>query len=437
MPRRLLCLLTLAAAFGLPPALLGVETLAQAAGARAEATLSIVDNGALPGDAVLNTGPIQAAIDRLARQGGGTLVIPKGVFRSGALFLRPGVNLRLESGAMLKGSTDIADYPRRRTRIEGQLTEWIPALVNAEGCDHLRIDGSGTLDGGGQAFYTRFWEARARSDKTTNLEVERPRLIYIADSRDLRVGGVTLHDSGFWNLHLYRCSDVLIEGLRIEAPYGKPPLRGPSTDGMDLDSCQRITVRGCTFAVNDDCICLKGTKGPFAMEDKDSPPTEHIRISDCTFEAGHGALTLGSEASIVRDVVMENCRVTGQMPLMRLKLRRDTPQLYEDVHFRNITLICSNPCAKDQIVEVAAWSQFFDLKGQAIPHTFVRNISLSGLRGHCGAFGEIVGIPGQTEIRDVRFDDIDITLDKEPLHIEHAEGISFRNVRVNGRPYQR
>jgi len=401
------------------------------------ATLTLTEAGAVGDGTTLNTASIQAAIERLGAQGGGTLVVPRGVFRSGALFLKPGVQLRLEEGAVLKGSTDITDYPRRLTRIEGQLTEWIPALVNAEACDHLRINGPGTLDGSGQAFYTRFWEAREHDPKTTNLAVERPRLLYLQDCRDVRLSGLTLHHSGFWNLHLYRCSEVLVEGLRIEAPFGRPPLRGPSTDGMDIDSCQRVTVKGCFLSVNDDCICLKGTKGPFAMEDRDSPPTEHIRISDCTFVAGHGALTLGSEASIVRDVVMENCRVTGQMPLLRLKLRRDTPQVYEDVHFRNITLDCSTPCAKDQIVEVASWNQFFDLKGQPSPHSTVRNISLSGLRGHCGAFGEIIGIPGQTEIRDIRLEDIDVTLEKPLLRVEHAEGIVFKDVRVNGKVYQR
>ena len=71
-------------------------------------------------------------------------------------------------------------------------------------------------------------------------------------------------------------------------------------------------MRGCSFAVCDDCVCLKGTKGPFALEDKDSPPTEHIRVTDCTFEEGHGVVTLGSEATIIRDVVVENCRVSGK-----------------------------------------------------------------------------------------------------------------------------
>ena len=57
-----------------------------------------------------------------------------------------------------------------------------------------------------------------------------------------------------------------------------------------VDSSQDVTVRGCFFAVNDDCVCLKGTKGPFALEDTLSPPTEHIHVTDCTFHAGQGVV---------------------------------------------------------------------------------------------------------------------------------------------------
>ena len=37
----------------------------------------------------------------LASRGGGTLVVPRGVFLSGAIFLKPGVNLHLDEGAVL------------------------------------------------------------------------------------------------------------------------------------------------------------------------------------------------------------------------------------------------------------------------------------------------------------------------------------------------
>jgi len=79
----------------------------------------ISDHGAVGDGKTLNTVVIQAVIDQCAAQGGGTLVVPKGEFVSGALFLKPGVNVELRAGAVLKGSTNIGDYPKANTRIEG------------------------------------------------------------------------------------------------------------------------------------------------------------------------------------------------------------------------------------------------------------------------------------------------------------------------------
>ena len=64
---------------------------------------------------------------------------------SGAIFLKPGVNLHLDKGAVLKGSTDIKNYPEMETRIEGHFQVWIPALVNGSNVDDLRITGEGTI----------------------------------------------------------------------------------------------------------------------------------------------------------------------------------------------------------------------------------------------------------------------------------------------------
>ncbi len=404
-------------------------------GAAAQPTeTSIADADAIGDGQTLNTKAIQSAIDRMAA-GGGTLVVPKGVYLTGAIFLKPGVNLRLDEGAVLKGSTNIADYPKSSTRVEGHFEEWIPALVNADHCDHLRITGSGALDGSGQVFYAAFWDARKKHPQVTNLAVERPRLAFIQNSRDVRVHGIKLKDSGFWNFHLYRCADVAIENTRFDAPYGQVPNSGPSTDGLDIDSCQGVTVSGCSFAVNDDCVCLKGTKGPFALADTNSPPTEHIRVTGCTFNAGHGVVTLGSEATTVRDVVVENCVVTGRIPLVRLKLRPDTPQLYEDIHYRNITLAGKENAAMGDIFDVAPWRQFFDLKGQAPPKSVVRNVTLSGIKGSCNSFGVIQGNPGQTEISDITLENIDLQLRNEKLNAGNVKNLRIENVTVNGKPF--
>jgi polygalacturonase len=394
---------------------------------------SITGFGAVADDATVNTRAIQAAIDHLAAQGGGTVVVPQGVFVSGALFLKPKVNLHLDKGAVLKCSTDMKHFPVRRTRIEGHFEDnFNPALINADGCDGLKISGEGTLDGAGRPIWDLFWKLRgAARDKHNfaNLSVPRARLALIERSRGVVIEGITFKDSQFWNLHLYRCQDVLVKNARFQVPDDYK--QAPSTDGIDLDSCQGVTVDGCHFSVTDDCIAAKGSKGPHALEDKDSPPVEHIRVRNCVFKRGHAMMTLGSEATIVRDVIVENCTVMDVGSVAHLKLRSDTPQRYEDIHFRNLTLDAS----RGALVSIQPWSQYTDLKGTAPPASIVRNISIVGIKGRFGTLGTIQPNPGQTEISGIVLQDIDVQLAKEGLDASGVSGLRFDRVVVNGKPY--
>jgi alpha-L-rhamnosidase len=421
--------------FSMLSAPLWAATATARAATPAAARASIADFGAVADAATINTKAIQAAIDHLAGQGGGTVVVPQGVFVSGALFLKPGVNLHLDQGAVLRCSTDLKNFPVQRTRIEGHFEEaFNPALINASGCDGLKITGQGTLDGAGRPIWDLFWKLRGEAaDKRNfrNVGVPRARLALIERSRGVVVDGVTFKDSQFWNLHLYRCQEVVVHNARFEVPDDYK--QAPSTDGIDLDSCQNVTIDGCYFSVTDDCIAAKGSKGPHALEDKDSPPVEHIRVRNCTFKRGNGALTLGSEATIVRDVIVENCTVTGASHVGVLKLRPDTPQHYEDIHFRNITLDAATD--KGAIISMQPWSQYANLDGAAPPKSIVRNISLTGLKGRFGSFGTIKPNPGQTEISGILLKDFDVQLANGKLDVSGASGLRVENVVVNGKPF--
>jgi len=398
-----------------------------AMGARAENQLSIVKTGAVGNGQTLNTAAIQKAIDQLAEKGGGTVVIPKGQFLSGAIFLRPGVNLHLDAGAVLRGSTNINDYPPMMTRIEGHFQEWIPALVNATNADHLRITGEGTIQGGGKPFWDEFWERLSADRSTRNLDVKRPRNIFIRDSKDVQVSGISLRDSGFWNLHLFRCENVLVEKVDIRSRN-----HAPSTDGIDVDSCRDVTIRGCYISVGDDNIALKGNKGTSAMDDKTIPPVEHIRVEDCTFGLGNAALTLGSEATVVRDVVIEHCRLTGTEKncVLKLKLRPDTEQHYENISARDIQV--DNPSA--QVVSIQGWTQYFDLQGKPAPSQFVSNVTMSNITGNLREFGIVEG-PSNSVVANLTFKDIDVTLKNPEVMIRKVRDLKVSNMKINGVPY--
>jgi len=397
----------------------------------------ITDYGAVADGTTLNTAAIQQAIDAAQAVGGGTVVIPAGTFMSASIFLHQGVGLYLAQGAVLLGSPRIEDYPKRQTRIEGHFEPWRMALVNAQALDGVSITGPGRFDGNGQGYWTAFWQARVANQAVTNLAVERPRLLFIDRCQHVTIQGVTLENSGFWNLHLYRCNGVLVSGVRIFSPSTPAPARGampagprgPSTDGIDIDSSQNVTVRGCNISCADDDIALKGSKGPHADQDTDSPPVENILIENCVIGDGNGLLTCGSEATLIRHVVVRNCTLTGDATMLTLKLRPDTPQHYTDITLDGITLT-----GRGRLINVAPWTQFFDLQGQPRPTREVDHVTIRNVHGTYRSFGVLHGNPDDT-LSDLTLENIAVTLDSPTLDLGPTKGLTVKNVVVNGQLY--
>ncbi|WP_342648533.1 glycosyl hydrolase family 28 protein [Mucilaginibacter sp. CSA2-8R] len=385
---------------------------------------NIAEHGAVPDGTTLNTKAIQATIDECAKKGGGTIIIPKGIFLSGALYIKPKVNIEMQDGSVLKGSTNIEDYPKATTRIEGHFEPWRAALLNADKADHLRITGKGTLDGNGKPFWIEFYSRRTANKSTTNLNVERPRLAFIQNSKDVEISGITFLNSGFWNLHLYRDQQVKVNGCRFVAPGGKvPDDHAPSSDGIDVDSSQDVEIGHCYFSTGDDDIALKGSKGPFAMQDQDSPPVERIYIHDCVFESGGGIMTCGSEATIVRNVKVERCTARN-VNVLRLKLRPDTPQQYENISLTDITME-----GTATLFNVSPWTQYFDLKGQQPPHSVIRNVTLTNVKGTGKTLGQITGTP-DTELGTIILKNADVKV--TDASTEKLKALKTENVTVNG-----
>ena len=327
----------------------------------------ITSYGAVADSTVLQTAAIQKAIDAAAAEGG-TVVIPKGVWLSGALFFKPGTRLCLEEGAVLKGSDNTWDYPDTQVHIEGVLQPYAAALVNAEGVDGFRIFGKGTIDGNGLTYWKAFWQRRRENPACTNLEVRRPRLVSVSNAKNIEIEGVKLHNAGYWTVHLYKCDGVHVKDVDIYAPM--KPVHAPSSDGIDLDACRNVHIEGCSFATADDLIALKGGKGPWADTDPDNGINEHILIERCHFGHGPGVLVCGSECVGVKDVVLRDCTVDGTGRLLWLKMRPDTPQRYEDITIERVS------GKVESVLFVKPWTQFFDLKGRKdIPMSYASNIT--------------------------------------------------------------
>ncbi|MHA4739653.1 rhamnogalacturonidase [Dyadobacter sp. MSC1_007] len=385
----------------------------------------VTEHGAVRDSMVVQTAAIQKIIDLASKQGGGVIVVPKGIFLSGALFFKPKTHLYVSEGGVLKGSDKIADYPSMQSRMEGQNLDYFPALVNAYGVNGFTISGKGTIDGNGLNYWKAFWQRRKENPNCTNLEVSRPRLVFIWKSNDVQVQDVRLQNSGFWTSHYYQCNNIKILNVRITAPH--EPIKAPSTDAIDLDVCSNVLIKGCYLAVNDDAIALKGGKGPYADKDPGNGSNTNIIIEDCEFGFCHAALTCGSEAIHNKNVVMRNCHITNAMRVLWLKMRPDTPQKYEFVSVENIDGYAHS------LIYVKPWKQFFDLKGRKdVPLSYCDNISLKNINLKCEVFFDVS--PGEYDkLSRFRFDNLNIVAKNAAYDKSVVNDFELSNVKVNGK----
>lgn len=439
--------------------LLGLLTLTASPAFARERVVDIRTHGAIGDGRTLNTRAIQDAIDALAAAGGGMISVPPGVFVTGSIWLKPGVGLEVRKSATLRGSTRLADYPLVMRRFVEAFPEPLRlGLINARGNNGLRIVGPGTIDGAGEPFWRMFFDVPEESIEGRKVAYHFPQLCSIEDCDDVLVSGVRFKDAAFWNLHLYRCRRSVIEDCSFEVPH---VIRAPSSDAIDLDSCQDIVVRRCRFSVDDDCIALKGTQGPDAAAYAEAPPVERIHIHDCVFEHGLGCVTYGSNATVVRDVRVERISNIGDIPTIRFKVRPDTPgQVFEKLRVKGVRLSEAptpysfwhsgevfhgygkpNFSASDPAVGLIVNARL--IHGPRVeprmPGAVIRDVVIEDVKGATRRFGNISGNP-TTAISDFLFKDIDVRLtdagDLQKLIARDTRNVRFDNVRVNGTPGQ-
>lgn len=393
----------------------------------------VTDYGVRADDSLLvQTQALQRVIDQAAEQGGGVVVIPQGVFLSGALHFRQGTHLWLQQGARLKGSDRIADFPVCTTRIEGQTCKYFPALVNADGLDGFTILGPGTIDGNGRNYWQEFWIRREWNPQCTNKDAQRPRLVYISNSKNVTVQGVRTINSPFWTNHLYRCERVRYVDCFIYAPTGGVfdfagrEHGAPSSDAIDIDVCKDVVVRGCYMHVCDDAVVLKGGKGTWADQMPENGPCERILIERCHYGRVHGCLTLGSESLHDRNVILRQCQADDANRVLWLKMRPDTPQHYEYVTVSDIT------GRTGSFLVVRPWTQFFQPENRPdMPLSQCNNIVMKNIRMTCRNFFD-VGTSEKYKLETFTFEDIDVQDERQAFNPSLIPQTTAKNVKING-----
>ncbi len=284
-----------------------------------------------------DTPALQAAI--LCCPPGGRVMIPRGTYRTGPLFLKSGITLELKEGAVLALRTDREAFPilpgvtftengeYLLGSWEGNPLDSFASALTGIGVEDVKVIGRGIVDGCASA--ENWWK-----DPKRKKGAWRGRLLYLRDCRNITVQGVTFRNSPAWNLHPTFSKDLLFCDIAVEAPAVSP-----NTDGFDPESCSRVRVLGTRFSVGDDCIAIKS--GKIYMGRTYKTPCEDLEIAYCAMLDGHGGVTVGSEmAGGVRRVRVHHCCMRGNDRGLRIKTRRGRGEqaVIDDIRFEHVRM---------------------------------------------------------------------------------------------------
>ncbi|NLX54163.1 MAG: glycoside hydrolase family 28 protein [Planctomycetaceae bacterium] len=296
---------------------------------------SVTQYGAVGDGTALDTAAIQQAVDACHAAGGGTVLFPPGIFLSGTVFLKDNVRLFLDTQAVLRGSPRPQDYPA----IPRQNALGAPAfktgfLLYGEGLQRVAIEGRGTIDGQGPAFWL---------DEMINAHVRKPlpsrprALVCLVQSNSLLVRDVSLVNSPCYTLWLIGCDDVNIDGIVIRNPHD-----GPNTDGIDIDCCSRVRIANCLIDGGDDAIAIKSDGGLLGAD----KPCEDITVTNCVLcSVPACGVRIGYEGdSIIRNCTFSNLTIYDtDIGLDIISILPDVPRIQkgsrcEHIVFNNITM---------------------------------------------------------------------------------------------------
>ena len=272
------------------------------------------------------TALLQKKIDE-ATENDSRLVIDAGRYLVSSLFLKNNSDVVLSEGAVLVATTDESRYPLIPTRVAGIEMDWYPAVINVVDTTQVSVSGAGCIEGNGPYWWNKYWGEDGTGGMRKEYDAKglrwacdydciRVRGVCVYRSSDVSLSGFTVHDAGFWNVHICYSSNVVADGLKIRSGAEF----SPSTDGIDIDSSCDVVVKNCETHCNDDSICIKSGRDTDGM--RVGIPCERITIENCHIYDGFG-ITIGSELSGgIQDIVIRDCDFHGTECGFRVKSSR-------------------------------------------------------------------------------------------------------------------
>lgn len=439
---------------------------------------NIVTYGAKADGISLNTKAIDDAINACAKNGGGVVVIPEGIWLTGPLVLKSNVNLHLQRNALLEFTTDFEQYRLVKSNWEGLPQMRNQSPISATDATNIAITGYGIIDGNGQAWRMvkksklneTQWQKLVASggvlsdDKKTWYPTQkslngsrlknpgvispeknadfyngikdflRPNMVVLTRCKKILLEGVTFQNSPAWNLHPLMCEDLTVKNV-----YAKNPWYAQNGDGIDVESCKNVLIENSTFDVGDDGICIKSGRDEAGR--KRAMPTQNVWVKHCTVFNAHGGFVIGSEMSGgARNIYVDDCTFIGTDIGLRFKTTRGRGGVVENIFIHNINMknIVGEAILFDMYYEAVDPVALLGDKREApkvvmMPVTEGTPVFQNMYVNHvvCDGAAKAVFIRGLPEmhIQNIKLDNMIIKA-KEGIDISEATNISFENVQI-------
>jgi len=413
----------------------------------------------------LNTQAFEKAMADLESKGGGTLIVPSGVWFTGPIVFRSNINLHLEKGALILFSPDFDLYPLVKTVFEGVETRRCQSPVSGRNLQNIAITGEGAINGSGDAWRplkkmkvtdahwnkvvksggvlrnSGLWLPSEKSLKGDTIDVNnpqkeltdeewlsikdylRPVMISFIECKNVLLEEVLFENSPSWNIHPLMCENVIIDNVDV-----RNPSYSQNGDGLDLESCKNAIIVNCTFDVGDDAICIKSGKDEDGR--RRARPTENVIVENCRVFKGHGGFVVGSEMSGgVKNISVSNCQFMGTNVGLRFKSARGRGGVVEGIYIKNINMfdIMYEPLLFDLY--------YFTEKGEGdIPKVdettpIFRDIYINNIISRNSNRAMFInGLP-EMNIANVNIENA-ILSSKLGAELSEAEKINFKNVQI-------
>ena len=387
---------------------------------------NVRDFGAVGGGATLQHEAINRTIAACHRDGGGTVLVPAGIYLIGTVDLLSNVTLHLEAGAVLKGSPNLADY--RALPYASELRNTM--LILADGATNVALTGRGAIDGNADAFarygeadtsrdfearHTRQGEAylKINDDSSDGPVKHKPRpgiLILLRQCRDVLVRDVRLLNAPNWCLHVACSEDVLLTGLEIRSS-----LLMPNSGGLDVSLTRNVRISDCNIEAGDDAIAFSPCADGFG-----TGTAENIVVQNCVLLSRSAAIRIGWGLHDFRNLLFNNIVIRDTNRGIVLNVRHG--ETIEHVTFSNILietrLYKGKWWGKGEPIHISAVKERQD---EARPRA-VRNVTFSHVSA-TGDHGVVIYGEGDGAIEAVTFDHCRLTL--RPSALQESFGGNF------------